>query len=55
MFAFAIWLAKLGAFAIAVALVESVTARMRLFRVPEFLGMAFLLSLLALTSDSLLR
>ena len=31
------------------------TAKMRLFRVPEFLGMAFLLALLALTSDSLLR
>ena len=54
-FALVIWLAKLGVFAVAVALLESVTARMRLFRVPEFLGMAFLLSLLALTSDSLLR
>lgn len=49
------WLAKLGVFALGVALIESLTAKMRLFRVPEFLGMAFLLSLLALTSDSLLR
>lgn len=53
--AFAAWGGKLLVFAIAVAITESVTARMRLFRVPEFLGMAFLLSLLALTSDSLLR
>jgi formate hydrogenlyase subunit 4 len=53
--AFAAWAGKLLVFCVAVALTESVTAKMRLFRVPEFLGMAFLLSLLALTSDSLLR
>jgi len=49
------WLGKLLLFAVVVAVTESVTAKMRLFRVPEFLGMAFLLALLALTSDSLLR
>lgn len=49
------WLAKLLVLAVAVALLESVTAKMRLFRVPEFLGLAFLLSLLALASDSLMR
>ena len=49
------WLAKLLLFAVVVAVTESTTAKMRLFRVPEFLGMAFLLALLALTSDSLLR
>jgi formate hydrogenlyase subunit 4 len=49
------WTGKLAGFAIVVALTESLTAKMRLFRVPEYLGMAFLLSLLALTSDSLLR
>lgn len=49
------WLAKLLVFAVAVALTESLTARMRLFRVPEFLGMAFLLALIALTSDTLTR
>lgn len=49
------WLAKLLAFAVAVALTESLTARMRLFRVPEFLGMAFLLALIALASDTLTR
>lgn len=49
------WLGKLFAFAVVVALTESLTAKMRLFRVPEFLGMAFLLALIALTSDTLLR
>ena len=53
--ALAAWLGKLLLFAIVVAITESATAKMRLFRVPEFLGMAFLLSLLALTSDTLLR
>lgn len=53
--AVAAWLAKLVVFALIVAVTESVTARMRLFRVPEFLGMAFLLALLALSTDSLLR
>ncbi len=48
------WLGKLLGFAVVVALTESLTAKMRLFRVPEFLGMAFLLSLIALTSDTLL-
>ncbi|OGF13669.1 MAG: formate hydrogenlyase [Candidatus Eisenbacteria bacterium RBG_16_71_46] len=51
----AAWLGKLLAFAVVIAVSESVTAKMRLFRVPEFLGMAFLLSLLALASASLLR
>lgn len=49
------WLAKLLVFAVAVAFTESLTAKMRLFRVPEFLGMAFLLALIALTSDTLSR
>jgi formate hydrogenlyase subunit 4 len=53
--ALAAWLAKLVVFAVIIAVTESVTARMRLFRVPEFLGMAFLLALLALSTDSLLR
>ena len=53
--AFGLWLLKLVVFAAVVAVTESVTARMRLFRVPEFLGMAFLLALLALSTDSLLR
>lgn len=49
------WLLKLVAFAVAIALVESVLARMRLFRVPELLGTAFLLALLALVSGTLTR
>jgi formate hydrogenlyase subunit 4 len=53
--ALAAWLGKLALFAVVIALSESTTAKMRLFRVPEFLGMAFLLALLALTSNSLLR
>jgi formate hydrogenlyase subunit 4 len=53
--AFGAWLAKLAVFAVAVALVESVLARMRLFRVPELLGTAFLLSLIALASGALSR
>jgi len=53
--AFIAWTGKLLACGVVVALGESLTAKLRLFRVPEFLGMAFLLSLLALTSDSLLR
>lgn len=49
------WWSKLLLFAVVIAVTESATAKMRLFRVPEFLGMAFLLALLALTSDTLLR
>jgi formate hydrogenlyase subunit 4 len=49
------WLGKLAVFAVVVAFTESLTAKMRLFRVPEFLGMAFLLALIALTSDTLTR
>jgi formate hydrogenlyase subunit 4 len=41
------WLAKLGALAIALALFEVSTAKMRVFRVPEFLGVAMLLGLLS--------
>jgi formate hydrogenlyase subunit 4 len=50
-----VWLAKLLVMCAVIAVTESVTAKMRLFRVPEFLGMAFLLSLLALASDAMLR
>ena len=53
--ALAAWLGKLALFAVVIAVMESSTAKMRLIRVPEFLGMAFLLALLALASNSLLR
>ena len=40
------WVAKMGALALALAAFESAIARMRVFRVPEFLGAALLLGLL---------
>jgi len=41
------WLGKLSALAVALALFEISTAKMRVFRVPEFLGVAMLLGLLS--------
>jgi formate hydrogenlyase subunit 4 len=41
------WGAKMGALCLGLALFESATAKMRVFRVPEFLGAALLLALLA--------
>ncbi len=41
------WVAKVGALAAALAVFESAIAKMRVFRVPEFLGAALLLALLA--------
>jgi formate hydrogenlyase subunit 4 len=41
------WAAKLGVLAVELALFETATARMGLFRIPEFLGVAILLGLLA--------
>jgi formate hydrogenlyase subunit 4 len=38
-----------------VALVETRVAKLRLFRVPELLGMSFLLALLGVTSSFLLK
>lgn len=46
---------KLAALGVAVALVETRIAKLRLFRVPELLGMSFVLSLLAVTSSFLLK
>ncbi|HWL83494.1 MAG TPA: NADH-quinone oxidoreductase subunit H [Roseomonas sp.] len=40
------WVIKLGALAVALAVFESLIAKMRVFRVPEFLGAALLLALL---------
>ena len=42
----AAYLAKLAAGGIALALFETATAKMRVFRVPEFLGAALMLGLL---------
>lgn len=41
------WAAKMGALCLALAAFEGVIAKMRVFRVPEFLGAALLLALLA--------
>lgn len=48
-------LAKLAVLAIAVAVIETRVAKLRLFRVPELLGLSFVLALLAVTSSFLLR
>lgn len=42
-----LWLVKLGAMAAVLSLFEISTAKMRVFRVPEFLGAAMLLAILA--------
>ncbi|AAU92822.1 respiratory chain complex I subunit 1 family protein [Methylococcus capsulatus] len=47
--------AKLGALAVALALAETSVAKMRLFRVQEFLGFAYLLSLLGMLSHIILE
>ena len=46
---------KLALLAVAVALLETRIAKLRLFRVPELLGLSFVLALLAVTSSFLLR
>lgn len=42
-----VWVVKIGVLAIALAVFETSIAKMRVFRVPEFLGVALLLGLLA--------
>ncbi|MEO5700992.1 MAG: NADH-quinone oxidoreductase subunit H [Casimicrobiaceae bacterium] len=46
--------AKLGAGGFALALIETVSAKMRIFRAPEFLGTAFLFAVLAMLVNLLL-
>ena len=41
------WTLKIGVLALGLAVFESAIAKMRVFRVPEFLGAALLLALLA--------
>jgi formate hydrogenlyase subunit 4 len=45
---------KLGVVGFALALLETVSAKMRIFRVPEFLAMAFLLAVMAMLTRILL-
>lgn len=47
--------AKLAALAITVAVLETRIAKLRLFRVPELLGVSFVLALLSVTSSFLLK
>ena len=42
------YLGKVAALALVIGVIESMFAKLRLFRVPEMLGAAFILSLLAL-------
>lgn len=53
--AFLIYFLKILVLALAVSLIESSFAKMRLFRVPELLGASFILSLLALISVYVVR
>src|SRR6266508_2188964 len=48
-------IAKLAVLGLAVAVIETRVAKLRLFRVPELLGLSFVLALLAVTSSFLLR
>ena len=45
---------KLGVGGLALALVETLSAKLRIFRAPEFLGTAFLLAVLAMLVNLLL-
>jgi formate hydrogenlyase subunit 4 len=53
--AVAVLLGKLTALCLAIAVVETRVAKLRLFRVPELLSASFVLALLAVTSSFLLR
>ena len=47
-------IAKLAVGGAALALIETVSAKLRIFRAPEFLGTAFLLAVLAMLVNQLL-
>jgi len=51
----ALYAVKVGFLCIVIALVESSMAKLRLFRVPDFLGAAFALALLGLLAQGLVR
>ncbi len=51
----AAWLMKLLALFVALALMETWMAKMRIFRVPEYLGLAFLLSILGMLTHYILE
>ncbi len=49
------WLFKLALLGVIIAVLETRVAKLRLFRVPELLGLSFVLALLAVTSSFLLK
>ena len=51
----AVWLIKVSGLAVLVGVIESMFAKLRLFRVTDLLGVAFILSLLALVFFYTLR
>lgn len=53
--AFAALLFKLALFGVMIAVLETQISKLRLFRVPELLGVSFVLALLAVTSSFLLK
>jgi formate hydrogenlyase subunit 4 len=53
--ALATFLLKLALFAVIIAVLETRITKLRLFRVPELLGVSFILALLAVTSSFLLK
>ena len=53
MFSLMVFIEKLLLLAVAIVLVETTNAKLRLFRVPELLAVAFVLSALALISTFL--
>jgi formate hydrogenlyase subunit 4 len=54
-FGLAVWLVKISALAVLIGVIESMFAKLRLFRVTDFLGLAFILSLLAIIFFYILR
>jgi formate hydrogenlyase subunit 4 len=50
-----LWLAKLGVMAMLLALVESSVAKLRMYLVPDFLGVASALAILAVVFTALMR
>jgi len=51
----AVWLFKISGLAVLIGVIESMFAKLRLFRVTDFLGLAFILSLLAIIFFYILR
>ena len=50
-----VWLVKVSGLAVVIGVIESMFAKLRLFRVTDLLGVAFILSLLAVVFFYILR